>query len=49
MKTAIKETRRIYQLNETGLTALRDQPDTLWNRALSNHEDVVGESTMENT
>ncbi len=28
-------TRRIYHLNEAGLSALRDQLDTFWNRALS--------------
>jgi DNA-binding transcriptional ArsR family regulator len=31
-------TRRIYHLNEAGLTALRDQLDTFWNRALSGFE-----------
>jgi DNA-binding transcriptional ArsR family regulator len=34
-------TRRIYHLNEAGLTALRDQLDTFWNRALANYQDVV--------
>ena len=28
-------TRRIYHLNEAGLSALRDQLDTFWSRALS--------------
>ena len=40
-------TRRIYHLNETGLTALRDQLDTFWNRALANYQDVIDESTEE--
>ncbi len=42
-------TRRIYQLNETGLTALRDQLDTFWDRALAGYQDVIDESTKENT
>ena len=42
-------TRRIYQLNEAGLTALRDQLDTFWRRALVNYQDAAGDSTKENT
>jgi DNA-binding transcriptional ArsR family regulator len=42
-------TRRIYQLNEAGLTALRDQLDTFWKRALANYQDVIDDSTKENT
>jgi DNA-binding transcriptional ArsR family regulator len=34
-------TRRIYHVNEAGLTALRDQLDAFWNRALRGFEDVV--------
>lgn len=34
-------TRRIYHLNEAGLSALRDQLDAFWNRALSGFQDVV--------
>lgn len=34
-------TRRIYHLNEAGLSALRDQLDTFWNRALSGFQDVA--------
>jgi DNA-binding transcriptional ArsR family regulator len=34
-------TRRIYQLNEAGILALRDQLDTFWNRALSGYQDLV--------
>jgi DNA-binding transcriptional ArsR family regulator len=40
-------TRRIYQLNEAGLFALRDQLDTFWNRALANYQDVIDHSTKE--
>jgi DNA-binding transcriptional ArsR family regulator len=42
-------TRRIYQLNEAGLTALRDQLDTFWRRALASYQDAAGDSTKENT
>ncbi len=42
-------TRRIYQLNEAGLTALRDQLDTFWDRALAGYQDVIDDSTKENT
>ena len=41
-------TRRIYQLNEAGLAALRDQLDTFWKRALARYHDVIDESTKEN-
>lgn len=34
-------TRRIYHLNEAGLSALRDQLDAFWNRALSGFQDVA--------
>ena len=34
-------TRRIYHLNEAGLSALRDQLDTFWSRALSAFHDVA--------
>jgi DNA-binding transcriptional ArsR family regulator len=34
-------TRRIYQLNEAGLSALRDQLDTFWSRALSGFADLA--------
>jgi len=40
-------TRRIYHLNEAGLSALRDQLDTFWNRALANYQDVIEHSTKE--
>ena len=42
-------TRRIYQLNEAGLSALRDQLDTFWNRALAGYQDVIDDSNKENT
>lgn len=34
-------TRRIYHLNEAGLSALRDQLDRFWDRALSGFHAVV--------
>jgi DNA-binding transcriptional ArsR family regulator len=34
-------TRRIYRLNEAGLSALRDQLDTFWSRALSGFGDLA--------
>jgi DNA-binding transcriptional ArsR family regulator len=40
-------TRRIYHLNEAGLTALRDQLDTFWSRALANYHDVIDEPPQE--
>ncbi|MEO8698187.1 MAG: metalloregulator ArsR/SmtB family transcription factor [Acidimicrobiales bacterium] len=33
--------RRIYQVNEAGLAALRDQLDTFWDRAMAGYHDVV--------
>lgn len=42
-------TRRIYQLNDAGLSALRDQLDTFWDRALIRYQDVIDDSTKENT
>lgn len=40
-------TRRIYQLNSAGLTALRDQLDTFWNRALSGFEETIATTDQE--
>ena len=40
-------TRRIYQLNEAGLSALRDQLDTFWSRALTGYQDVIDDSNKE--
>jgi DNA-binding transcriptional ArsR family regulator len=34
-------TRRIYRLNPAGVSALRDQLDTFWNRALAGYEDTI--------
>ena len=36
-------TRRIYRLNESGLSALRDQLDTFWRRTMSGFEDLMKE------
>ncbi|HEX4219657.1 MAG TPA: metalloregulator ArsR/SmtB family transcription factor [Acidimicrobiales bacterium] len=40
-------TRRIYRLNPMGVSALRDQLDTFWNRALLSYKDIVEQSTEE--
>lgn len=40
-------TRRIYRLNEAGLSALRDQLDTFWNRALSGFRDLADQPKEE--
>jgi DNA-binding transcriptional ArsR family regulator len=40
-------TRRIYRLNPAGVSALRDQLDTFWNRALSGYERTIEESNTE--
>jgi DNA-binding transcriptional ArsR family regulator len=37
-------TRHIYRLNPAGVSALRDQLDTFWNRALAGYETTVRES-----
>ena len=34
-------TRRIYRLNPAGVSALRDQLDSYWARALANYADAV--------
>ena len=34
-------TRRIYRLNPAGVTALKDQLDTFWQRALDGYQSVV--------
>lgn len=34
-------TRRVYHLNEAGLSALRDQLDTFWKRALSGFQNIA--------
>ena len=40
-------TRRIYQLNQAGVAALRDQLDTFWRRALAGYETFVEQSPGE--
>jgi DNA-binding transcriptional ArsR family regulator len=40
-------TRRIYRLNEAGISALRDQLDTFWNRALASFREVAEQPTEE--
>ncbi len=40
-------TRRIYRLNPAGVSALRDQLDTFWNRALAGYEDTIDQPTEE--
>lgn len=38
-------TRRIYRLNPAGVSALRDQLDTFWNRALAGYQDTIDQPT----
>jgi DNA-binding transcriptional ArsR family regulator len=38
-----KGTRRIYRLNEAGVSALRDQLDTFWNRTMTGFQDLMEE------
>lgn len=38
-------TRRIYRLNEAGVSALRDQLDTFWQRTMSGFEDIMEEDS----
>ena len=40
-------TRRVYRLNPAGISALRDQLETFWNRALDGYQDVVERQTEE--
>lgn len=40
-------TRRIYRLNPAGVSALRDQLDTFWSRALTDYQDIVEHETQE--
>jgi DNA-binding transcriptional ArsR family regulator len=40
-------TRRVYRLNPAGVSALRDQLETFWNRALDGYQDVVDQQTEE--
>lgn len=34
-------TRHIYRLNPAGVSALRDELDTFWNRALASYENAI--------
>ena len=36
-------TKRIYRLNEAGVSALRDQLDTFWRRTMAGFEDLMKE------
>jgi DNA-binding transcriptional ArsR family regulator len=36
-------TRRVYRLNPAGVTALKDQLDTFWRRALDGYREVIHE------
>jgi len=36
-------TRRIYRLNEVGVSALRDQLDTFWRRTMTGFQDLMEE------
>ena len=40
-------TRRIYRLNPAGVTALKDQLDAFWRRALDGYQNVVEDKTEE--
>jgi DNA-binding transcriptional ArsR family regulator len=42
-------TRRVYRLNPAGVGALRDQLETFWTRALDGYQDVVEQTTEENS
>lgn len=40
-------TRRVYRLNPAAITALRDQLDAYWSRALASYQDIVEQPTEE--
>ncbi|WP_433204412.1 ArsR/SmtB family transcription factor [Dactylosporangium sp. CS-047395] len=42
-------TRRIYRLNPAGVTALKDQLDTFWRRALDGFQNTVEDNTEESS
>jgi DNA-binding transcriptional ArsR family regulator len=42
-------TRRIYRLNPSGVTALKDQLDTFWRRALDGYQNVIEDETEESS
>jgi DNA-binding transcriptional ArsR family regulator len=39
--------RHVYRIDPVGVSALRDQLDTFWNRALAGYEAAVEESTKD--
>lgn len=41
-------TRRIYRLNPAGVSALKDQLDTFWRRALDGYQNVIEDKSEEN-
>jgi DNA-binding transcriptional ArsR family regulator len=41
--------RRVYRLNPAGISALRDQLETFWNRALDGYQDIVQPPTKESS
>lgn len=42
-------TRRIYRLNPAGVSALKDQLDTFWRRALDGYQNAVEDETEESS
>jgi len=40
-------TRRVYRLNPAGVTALKDQLDTFWRRALEGYQNLTEDETEE--
>jgi DNA-binding transcriptional ArsR family regulator len=40
-------TRRFYRLNPAGVTALKDQLDTFWRRALDGYQNAIEDNTEE--
>jgi DNA-binding transcriptional ArsR family regulator len=42
-------TRRVYRLNPAGVSALKDQLDTFWRRALDGYHNVIESETEESS
>ena len=42
-------TRRVYRLNPAGVSALKDQLDTFWRRALDGYQNTVEDNTEESS
>jgi DNA-binding transcriptional ArsR family regulator len=42
-------TRRVYRLNPAGVSALKDQLDTFWHRALDGYHKVIESETEESS